>query len=136
MSEEVVRVERMGTATDREIGALVEQRRKELGWSQERLAVEAGVSDTTIRKIERGSGTVQAGKLVKVRERLGIPAASTTQHFDRDVELVQQMVGLWLQAVPPEQRAARVLVMTQFLYQQGTAPVHGTEETLGGPSAG
>lgn len=112
------RLERMeASESDRQIGELIEERRKAVGWSQGRLAQEAGVSEPTIRKIERGSTDVQPGKLAAVRAALQIPApgAAGGRHFPRDIELVQEMVGLWLLGVPESERAAKVLRMTTYL---------------------
>lgn len=114
---EIARMLMEGTESDREIGALIEERRKALGWNQGRLAREAGVSEPTVRKIEKGVGDVQPGKLAAVRAVLDIPApgAAGMGHFPRDIELVQEMLGLWLLGVPESQRAARVLRLTSCL---------------------
>lgn len=134
---EIARIGLMeGTESDREIGALIEQRRKALGWNQGRLAKEAGVSEPTIRKIEKGVGDVQPGKLAAVRAVLEIPApgAAGMRHFPRDIELVQEMLGLWLLGVPESQRAGRVLRLTSCLMSEMAEVPKGRDEES--PDAG
>lgn len=111
----------MSETPDSDLGALVLVRRRELGWSQERLAEEAGVSDATVRKIETGDAAhVQGAKLVAVREALGLPPVGGPQRtaFPADVELARDLLGLWLQAIPDGDRAATVARLTQWMYAQ------------------
>lgn len=52
------------------IGKDIRDARKILGWSQDRLASEAGVSRPTIARVETGSN-VSTGTLEKVAKALG-----------------------------------------------------------------
>ena len=56
-----------------EFGALVRQRRKEKGFSQEQLAVEVGITRTYLSQIEQGSATNLSLRLSKkLRETLNL----------------------------------------------------------------
>ena len=103
------------------LGELVLERRRELGWSQEKLAEEANVSDATVRKIESGyAAHVQGAKLVAVREALGMVAPGPRRKaFSPDVELARDLVGLWLAGIPEERRAQTVARLTQWMYTVG-----------------
>lgn len=55
-----------------EIGEIVRASRKSQGIRQDDAAGSIGVSENFLGKIERGSGSVQWGKLFQVMEGLGI----------------------------------------------------------------
>lgn len=54
----------------RGIGTEVRKARRALGWSQARLAKEAGVSRPTVARVETGNN-ISTGTLEKVSEALG-----------------------------------------------------------------
>ena len=60
----------------KEIGANVRRLRKRAGLSQERLALEAGVSNSYLRLIEHGNANPTIHELEKVASALGVPLAS------------------------------------------------------------
>ena len=55
-------------------GSNVRAARKEHGWSQERLAQEAGLAYVQISRIERGRREIRLGTLVKLVRALGVSA--------------------------------------------------------------
>ena len=55
-----------------EVGAMVRERRREQGISQEQLAGVAGTGIRFISDLENGKGTIQADKMIKVIEALGL----------------------------------------------------------------
>ena len=57
------------------IGALVVGLRLSRGWSQEALAHEAGVSVSTVSRLERGALKGDARKVAKIAQALDVPAA-------------------------------------------------------------
>ncbi len=62
----------MQVRTAREIAALVRQRRRQLGWSQVRLAGETGTSRTWVIEFEKGKSTVELGLALRVFKALGL----------------------------------------------------------------
>lgn len=62
----------MQVRTAREITALVRQRRRELGWSQVRLAKETGTSRTWVIGFEQAKATVELGLALRVFKVLGL----------------------------------------------------------------
>lgn len=55
-----------------QLGFAVRSARKAYGLTQEELAGIAGVSDRTVRAIERGRGTVALGTVVRVARHVGL----------------------------------------------------------------
>lgn len=58
--------------TSTELGALIRSRRKELGYTQEQVAMFMGCSPRLIGEIERGRGTVGIQKVLDLALGLGI----------------------------------------------------------------
>jgi transcriptional regulator with XRE-family HTH domain len=85
-------------------GRRIADARAERGWSQKELAEAAGVAPNTVGSIESGKKT-QAGKLAAVRSALGLRPVAATQEYSQDVEVVRDMIGLWLMGMPSERRA-------------------------------
>ena len=83
-----------------QVGARIIAARGSQGLSQEELSSRAGITANTLRRIERGD-KVHAGNLSAVCQALGI----TTGGFTADIEIVRDMVGEYLQGLPPLQRA-------------------------------
>jgi transcriptional regulator with XRE-family HTH domain len=59
-------------ALEREIGARIRARRRQLGLSQSELAEQLGVSFQQVQKYERGANRVAASTLVAAAEALGV----------------------------------------------------------------
>jgi y4mF family transcriptional regulator len=62
----------MQVRTTRDIAALVRQRRRELGWSQARLAGETGTSRDWVIEFEKAKSTVELGLALRVCKALGL----------------------------------------------------------------
>lgn len=71
----------------RSVAAKITQARKGLGWSQARLAAEAGVSENTVLSVEKGERNTQEGKLSAILAAL---------------HLMPDVGGLSLDGVPPD----------------------------------
>lgn len=61
----------MNVRNPREIAALVRQRRRELGWTQARLAEETGTSRDWVIEFEKAKSTVELGLALRVFKALG-----------------------------------------------------------------
>jgi transcriptional regulator with XRE-family HTH domain len=61
--------------TARKIVDLLQARRKRIGWSQETLAVEARVSSSCVRHLERGRSTPTLITLLKLSQAMGVDLA-------------------------------------------------------------
>lgn len=61
------------------VGQNVKKKRKESGFSQEQLALAAGISPTVLRAIERGDGNPTVKTLGKLAEQLGITVDELTK---------------------------------------------------------
>ena len=88
-------------------GRRIAEVRGERGWSQKELAQKAGVAPNTVGSIEKGH-EAQAGKLAAVRGALGLTplaAAQDEQGYPQDIQIVRDMIGMWLLGVPQERRA-------------------------------
>lgn len=60
-----------------ELAARVREARKNRGWSQARLANEAGVAENTVLQLEKGTRQTQPDKLRSILDALGITPAET-----------------------------------------------------------
>lgn len=56
----------------RVLGLLVAQGRRRRGWTTTRLAEQAGISRTTLHKIESGDGSVALGTALEVAALVGV----------------------------------------------------------------
>ena len=68
--EYIMKHNKLSTVTD--IGALVREARKSQGITQEQLAGVAGTGIRLISDLENGKNTIQAEKVIKVIEALGL----------------------------------------------------------------
>lgn len=62
----------MQVRSARDIAALVRQRRRQLGWSQARLAEETGTSRDWVIEFEKAKSTVELGLALRVCKVLGL----------------------------------------------------------------
>ena len=60
-----------------DLGKAIRDRRRELGYTQAFLADYAGISASFLSELENGKETIQAGKLLKVLDMLGIDLTLT-----------------------------------------------------------
>ncbi len=64
------------------LGELVLTKRKELGWTQAKLAEEADVTELTIRKFEHGEGNPQMNVLLPLLKALRISPSALLEDED------------------------------------------------------
>ena len=64
---------------DTHVGALVRQRRLELGMSQEKLADAIGLTFQQVQKYEKGTNRIGSSRLMQIANALGVPP---TYFFD------------------------------------------------------
>lgn len=57
-------------------GRVVREHREGRGWSQDRLAAEAGLHRTYIGSVERGERNVTLNSIWRIAAALGVPASS------------------------------------------------------------
>jgi transcriptional regulator with XRE-family HTH domain len=62
----------MQVRSSRDIAALAGQRRRELGWSQARLAQETGTSRDWVIEFEKAKSTVELGLALRACKALGL----------------------------------------------------------------
>jgi transcriptional regulator with XRE-family HTH domain len=60
---------------DRHVGLRIRLRRKELGVSQEKLAIALGITFQQVQKYERGANRISASKLWETARALSVPVA-------------------------------------------------------------
>jgi transcriptional regulator with XRE-family HTH domain len=70
-----------------QMAANIRRTRKELGWSQETLAYEAGLHSTEISRLERGMREPRLGTITHVADALGVsPGVLLSPHEDEVVQ--------------------------------------------------
>ena len=72
--------------TSRELGATIAAARKERGWSQHTLAVEAGVARPWLSSFENGKPTVSLDGVLRVTIALGLGFGLVRADADTDVD--------------------------------------------------
>lgn len=94
-----------------DLAAKVRGARKARGWSQERLAKEAGVAANTVLHIEKAKRDPHPGTLRKVLDTLGFPPAARVLDLEGVPENVSIFLSVALQrlSVMPEDECQRVL---------------------------
>lgn len=89
-----------------------------MGLTQAELAAKAGIgSSNTVGSIERGNES-KAGSLRKVLDALGIePVAQAMRRegYPQDVELVLDVLGMYLMAKPADERPGVAHDLVQWL---------------------
>lgn len=77
------------------LGAEVAARRKERRWTEAELAERAGISRTTLRKVERGDTTVAVGTVFDVATLVGVTLFhDTAAQVARERAVVEQRLAL------------------------------------------
>lgn len=107
------------TTTGAMIAAQVRRKRKSLGWSQARLAQEAGVAPRTASRVEQGLD-VRPGNLHAIRTTLGLPDGNGEQPPADDpregrIELALDLTGKWLHALPEDQIESAIEDLTRWV---------------------
>ena len=108
------------------VGERVVTARENLGWSQAELAQRAGFTDNTVRKVERGD-RVAPGTLRKILDAVGLEPLAEVQKragFPPDVQLVLDLVGMYLVARPESERAEVAYDLTRFLMARNAGGHH------------
>jgi transcriptional regulator with XRE-family HTH domain len=75
---------------DRHVGLRIRMRRKELGWSQERLAEAIGLTFQQVQKYERASNRVSASKLWDMAQALNTTISYFFEGLGEGSEAAQQ----------------------------------------------
>ena len=101
------------------IAAQIRRKRKTLGWSQDRLAEEAGVAPGTISRVEQGM-KVRPGNLHAIRTTLGLPDGDGEQPAADDpregrVQLALDLTEKWLRALPEGEVDAAIEDLTRWV---------------------
>lgn len=112
----------MGTTptTSAEIGAQVRRARKARGWTGAQLADAAGVAGGTIVRIENGR-EVRPGNLRAVLDALElVTQPQAPADADEDARFAVELVGKWIEALDPEDRAAAIRDLTRFVVTRHT----------------
>jgi len=68
--------------TAEDVGNVIRQRRKALGWDQARLASESGVSRQWVVDIEKGKPRAELQLVLRVMNVLGVKLAASDQQLD------------------------------------------------------
>lgn len=107
----------MSSSAESVIGARIRSARKARGWSQERLAQEAGVSPGTVSSVEAGN-KVRPGNLFSIRTALDITNDEPRNHSDlpSSVQTTLDAVKKWLLAQEDDQaRDAAANELTRWI---------------------
>jgi len=99
------------------IAAQIRTNREMRGWSPEKLAEVAGLSDKTVRSMESGNN-VRPGSLAKALAALDIePAAEVAERRTEpaDVHIVMEVMKIWLTRMPEDGRPQAVYDLMQYL---------------------
>lgn len=102
------------------VGRQVVAAREALGWSQTELAARAGFTDNTIRKVENGVRVAPA-TFRKVLDTVGIaPEVDQMQKigYPRDVQALMDLVGMYLTAIPEDDRPEVMFEITRRLLER------------------
>ena len=103
------------------VGQRVREIRKSRGLSAAKLAEAANVAPNTVSAIENGKG-VRPSSLKAVLDTLDIEALAEgddARTYPDDVELVRDLVGMYLVALPVDERPGVAFAITRFLMQRG-----------------
>lgn len=107
----------MDTEQRRAVARQIREAREVRGWSPERMAEEAGLSDKTVRSLEAGNN-VRPGSLAKALEALDLEPESERierEGVSSDVRLVLDMVQVWLSRMSPEDRPEAVYDLVRHI---------------------
>ena len=104
----------MGIEQTLELVSQLRRNMRQRGWSQARLAEEAGLAENTVSRLMRGD-KVRPGSLTAALAALGIEHLSDTpvarEEMADSVKLVMEITERWITALPPDEvdQAARDL---------------------------
>ena len=90
-----------------ELAAQVREARTLRGWSQARLATEAGVSENTVMKLEQGARATQPAKVRQILDALGVAPVMSVIELEgvpEDVRIFLTVAVQRLRLMEPEDR--------------------------------
>jgi transcriptional regulator with XRE-family HTH domain len=90
-----------------DLAAQVREARGQRGWSQARLASEAGVSENTVLKLEQGVRATQPAKVRQILDALGVAPAMSVIELDgvpEDVQIFLTVAAQRLRVMDPADR--------------------------------
>lgn len=97
------------------LGARLRMKRKEMGWTQEQLAVKAGTTQAVIQKIENGK-SLRPRKIEKIAEPLGVLPAwlmfGDDMHNDLDREALE-VARAWSSLPEADRLVIRQQILTK-----------------------
>lgn len=103
-----------------DVARQIKTHREARGWSPERLAEEAGLSDKTVRSLEAGNN-VRPGSLGKVLAALGIePIAEVVERRGEpaDVHGMLEVLRVLLMGMPEADRPEVIADVIRYLWGQ------------------
>lgn len=108
-----------------DVGTQVRRARRARGWTGADLAEAAGVAGGTIVRIENGRD-VRPGNLRAVLDALELvvePVHPTDK--DEDARFAVELVGKWIEALDPADRATAIRDLTRFVVMRNMTQPNG-----------
>lgn len=90
-----------------ELAVEVREARNQRGWSQKKLATEAGVSENTVMWLEKGQRGTQPAKVRQILDALGVAPAMSVIELDgvpEDVRIFLTVAAQRLSIMDPDDR--------------------------------
>lgn len=97
-----------------ELAAQVREARNQRGWTQARLAAEAGVAENTVMKLEQGQRATQPAKVRKILDALGVAPAMSVIDLEGIPEDVQIFLTVAAQRLKVMDEAERNRVLADL----------------------
>lgn len=108
-----------------ELADLVRSERRARGWRQEDLAAQARVSLGTVSNFERKISAPQPGNLRAILRVLELEgqagdevASETRSEWEPDVKAFLDVIGIYLSALPDDERAETIRSITRHIVAQ------------------
>ena len=76
------------------VGEIVKQCRKKMGWSQDELAFETNLTQSTVSRLEKNKITCDVSTLMRIAERTNAQDVAMSMLFNIDMSVVTQMLQL------------------------------------------
>lgn len=77
-----------------DVGEIVKQCRKKMRWSQDELAFEANLSQSTVSRLEKNKIACDVSTLMRIAEKTNAQDVVMAMLFNIDMSLVTQMLQL------------------------------------------
>lgn len=75
-------------------GEIVKKCRKKIGWSQDELALEMNLTQSTVSRLEKNKVTCDVSTLMRIAERTNAQDVAMSMLFNIDISVVTQMLQL------------------------------------------